>query len=108
MLVLQPLIQGLRSLRIYYRVYESEDGILILDLGSSLNDFWNTDRFSNKVIFGNPASKREVSYKIFEDHYEKVLSSKSIDEFKLKTVEKLLDDCYNFETTHKVIEWKDK
>jgi hypothetical protein len=106
MIVIQPLIQGLRGLNLYTRVYENKEGYLVVELGKYLNSFWEKDKLVGELIFGNPLTKRDVVYILKEETYEKQVLRQSISEFDLAKVERLIDSCYNFEEIHKVTEWK--
>lgn len=106
MIVIQPLIQGLRGINLYSRVYENKEGYLVVELGKSLRNFWEKDKIVGELIFGNPLTKKDVVYTLKEETYEKQVIHQNISEFDLAKVERLIDSCYNFEETHKVTEWK--
>lgn len=104
MIVIQPLIQGLRGTGLYSRVYENKEGYLVLEVGKHLNSFFNKEGIPGDIIFGNPLTKKDIVYTIKPDNYEKKILNNNISEFDITKIDRLIDSCYNFEETHKVVE----
>lgn len=106
MIVIQPLIQGLRGTGLYSRIYISKEGYLILEVGKYLNSFFNKEGITGDIIFGNLLTKKDIVYTIKPDNYEKKILTNNISKFDIAKIDRLIDSCYNFEETHKVVEVK--